>query len=100
MVQKKKKPPDSAKLVNTLGYLGLGWDPPGGQKNIFFWGILVVVHPNPYLELQTTSSLWLFQLDDSKSLHGKWLLNQTSIKNWLFRVPGIYIYTVYIYIIL
>ena len=26
-----------------------------------------------YLELQRTSSLWLFQLDDSKSLHGKWL---------------------------
>ena len=35
-----------------------------------------------------TSSLWLFQLDDSKPLHGKWLFHQTSIKNWLFRVPG------------
>ena len=40
------------------------------------------------LELQTTSSLWLFQLDDSESLRGKWLFNQTAIKNWLFRVPG------------
>ena len=44
-----------------------------------------------FLELQTTSSLWLFQLDDSQSLHGKWLFHQTSITNWLFRVPG-YIY--------
>ncbi len=34
--------------------------------------------------------IWLFQLDDSKSLHGKWLFNQTSIKDWLFRVPGVY----------
>ena len=40
------------------------------------------------LELQTTSFLWLFQLDDSKSLHKKWLLYQTSIKKWWFRVPG------------
>ena len=32
--------------------------------------------------------LWLFQLDDSKSLHKKWLFHQTSIKKWLFRVPG------------
>ena len=40
------------------------------------------------LELQTTSFLWLFQLDDSKSLHKKWLFHQTSIKKWLFRVPG------------
>jgi len=27
--------------------------------------------------LQTTSFLWLFQLDDSKSLHKKWLFHQT-----------------------
>jgi len=40
------------------------------------------------LELQTTSFLWLFQLDDSKSLHKKWLFHQTSVKIWLFRVPG------------
>jgi len=26
---------------------------------------------------------WLFQLDDSKSLHGKWLFHQTSTLNWL-----------------
>ena len=32
--------------------------------------------------------LWLFQLDDSKSLHKKWLFHQTSIKKWLFRVLG------------
>ena len=45
-----------------------------------------------YLELQTTNSLWLFQLEDSKSLHGKWLFHQTSFYKWLFGVPGIYIY--------
>ena len=44
-----------------------------------------------YLELEATSSLWLFQLDDSKSLHGKWVFHQTSIYKWLFRVPGIYL---------
>ena len=42
------------------------------------------------LELQTTSFLQLFQLDDSKSLHTKWLFHQTSIWNRLFRVPGTY----------
>ena len=31
---------------------------------------------------------WLFQLDDSKSLDRKWLYHQTSIKIWLFMVPG------------
>ena len=46
---------------------------------------------NPYLEPQTTIYKWLFQLDDSKSLHRKWLLHQTSIFKWLFGVPGIYL---------
>ena len=32
--------------------------------------------------------LWLFQVDDSKSLHKEWLFHQTSIKKWVFRVPG------------
>ena len=44
------------------------------------------------LELQTTQPVFLMvghQLDDSKSLHRKMVGNhQTSIKNWLFRVPG------------
>ena len=30
------------------------------------------------------------ELDDSKSIYGKWLFNQTSIKNCSFRVPGSY----------
>ena len=51
---------------------------------------LLPVMKKVYLEPQTTIYKWLFQLDDSKSLHGKWLFNQTSIKNWLFRVPGRY----------
>ena len=41
-----------------------------------------------YLEPQTTVYKWLFQLDDSKSLHRKWLFHQTSIYKWLFGVPG------------
>ena len=40
------------------------------------------------LEPQTTIYKWLFQLDDSKSLHRKWLFHQTSTLNWLFGVPG------------
>ena len=46
-----------------------------------------------YLEPTKTSMYkWLFQLNDSKSFHRKWLSNQTSIFNWLFRVPGTYYY--------
>ena len=41
-----------------------------------------------YLEPQTTIYKWLFQLDDSKSLHRKWLSHQTTILKWLFGVPG------------
>ena len=41
-----------------------------------------------YLELQTTRFLWLFQLDDSKSLHKKRLFHQTSTKKRVFGVPG------------
>ena len=42
-----------------------------------------------HLELQTTIFKWLFQLDVSTSLLEKLLFHQTSIQNWLFRVPGI-----------
>ena len=45
-----------------------------------------------YLEPETSTLKWLFQLDDFKSLHEKWLFHQTSIKKLLFGVPGIYIY--------
>ena len=31
---------------------------------------------------------WLFQLDDFKPLHRKWLFHQTSNLSWLFGVPG------------
>ena len=32
---------------------------------------------------------WLFQFDDSKSLHYKMVVSpKTSCKKWLFRVPG------------
>ena len=43
---------------------------------------------DPSLEPQTTIYKWLFQLDDSQSLHRKWLFHQTSIYKWLFGVPG------------
>ena len=42
-----------------------------------------------HLEPQTTIYKWLSQLDDSQSLHRKWLFHQTSIYKWLFGVPGI-----------
>ena len=45
-----------------------------------------------HLELQTTTFLhvlWLFQVDDSKSLHKKWLFHHFHpFKTALFRVPG------------
>ena len=44
---------------------------------------------NFFLEPQTTIYKWLFQLDDSQSLHRKWLFHQTSIFKWLFGVPGL-----------
>ena len=42
--------------------------------------------PKKFLEPQTTIYKWLFQLDDSQSLHRKWLFHQTSIYKWLFWV--------------
>ena len=46
-----------------------------------------------YLEPETSTLNWLFQLDDSKSLHEKWLFHQTSIKK-----NGSLEFQVYIYI--
>ena len=47
------------------------------------------LHTNLFLELQTSSFLWLFQLDDSKSLHKKLVVSPfPSIKKCLLRVPG------------
>ena len=37
---------------------------------------------------------WLFQLDDSQSLHKKWLFQQTYIYKWLFGVPGCQIWII------
>ena len=54
-----------------------------------FW-TLPTIWTCTYLVPETSPSKWLFQLDDSKPLLGKWLLHQTSIRKWLFRVPGIY----------
>ena len=52
------------------------------------YGMLRVIYIYIYLEPQTTIYKWLFQLDDSQSLHRKWLFHQTSIYKWLFGVPG------------
>ena len=41
-----------------------------------------------FARLPGTPNNHLFQLDDSESLHKKWLFHQTSIYKWLFRVPG------------
>ena len=65
------------------------FQPPEGMGS--FTQILAVL--DVYLESETSIYKWLFQLDDSKPLHGKqwkWLFNQTSILNWLFGVPGSY----------
>ena len=43
---------------------------------------------NLFLEPQTAIYKWLFQLDDSQSLHRKCLFHKTSIYKWLFGVPG------------
>ena len=59
-----------------------------------YGSLKVEIHVNQRVSLiQSWNSkqpvfLWLFQLDDSKSLHKKRLFHQTSIKKWLFRVPG------------
>ena len=37
----------------------------------------------PFLVPKTSTLKWLFQLDESKPLLGKWLFHQTSIKKWL-----------------
>ena len=68
----------------------------GKWKLIGSWCCSPPLGPKPldiyiYLEPQTTIDKWLFQLDDSQSLHRKWLFHQTSIFKWLFGVPGIYI---------
>ncbi len=47
-----------------------------------------VISKYKYLEPQTSIYKWLFQLDDSKSLHREWLFQQTSNKKLLFGVPG------------
>ena len=42
------------------------------------------------LELQTTSFFMVVSIGWwTKSLHKKWLFHQTSIKKWLFSVPGV-----------
>ena len=51
-----------------------------------------------YLDPQTTIYKWLFQFDDFKSLHRKWVVHQTSILSWLFGVPCIYIAIVLLFV--
>ena len=51
-----------------------------------------------HLEPETSTLKWLFQLDDSKPLLGKWLFHQTSIKKWLFKVPGMHGTFAYVHI--
>ena len=46
-----------------------------------------------FLEFETSTLKWLFQLDDSKSLHEKWLFQETSIKKSLFGVPASHVLT-------
>ena len=55
---------------------------------LYLTNLILRKHLKTYLEPQTTIYKWLFQLDDSKSLHRKWLFHQRSIYKWLFGVPG------------
>ena len=58
------------------------------MSTIFLQYLIVMYAWKP----QTTIYKWLFQLDDSQSLHRRWLFHQTSIFKWFFGVPGVYIY--------
>ena len=99
----------SPEAKQALGTWWSGWLSPdvffvGWKKGCFFGGelrtwkkgwflkILSCMVYDSYLALQATICKWLYQLDDSKSLHRKWLFDQTSILHWLFRVPGIHVY--------
>ena len=74
-------------MANKSGWsdhhVSKSWDDPPRV----FWK-MVKSYPKNNLEPQTTIYKWLFQLDDSQSLHRKWLFHQTSIYKWLFGVPG------------
>ena len=50
------------------------------------WDLYIITYN--CLAPETSMKKWLFQLDESKFLHGKWLFQQTSTKNWLFGDPG------------
>ena len=50
--------------------------------NFLVWWWKNRVSGKHHLEPQTTIYKWLFQLDDSQSLHRKWLFHQTSISKW------------------
>ena len=52
-----------------------------GGASIYTWNLMAIC-----LQMVVSIGWW------TKSLHEKWLFQQTSIKSWLFRVPGIYIY--------
>ena len=77
--------PPKDSYIHSIGGLGPPLLPTGcclarGQGKVYTW--------NPKA---SHWNKWLFQLDDSKSLHAKWLFHQTSNKKWLFRVPDVYI---------
>ncbi len=59
------------------------------HSSVSKWIILTFPETTTWNPLQPTIYKWLFQLDDSQSLHRKWLFHQTSIYEWLFGVPGI-----------
>ena len=85
----KKRLPTSSPFQRLQG-LNSGWASFAQIVSLYWQECLMLCMKTEYLdlELQTTSFLWLVQLDDSKSLHKKRLFYQTSIKKWLFRVPG------------
>ena len=63
------------KIVETKTLASLFFQPKRFKKN---------TREPPTWNLRQPFINGLFQWNDSKSLHGKWLFNQTSRKTWLF----------------
>ena len=82
--------------ISINHYYGIGWIEAqiGGawdvNMKIQFRGVELETTYTKHLVPETSIYKWLFKLDDSKSLLGKWLEITTfpSTKKWSFRLPG------------
>jgi len=60
------------------------------SKKFILWNITpqVLTRHDIHMEPETSISNWLIRLDDCKSLHRRWLFDETSMKKKLLEVPG------------